>query len=267
MFDCFSPIRNFIPGLLTQPVSNSTIKWASNDKKYVKSRGYVAISTNLQTDKEYYIFYLPIVCEAWRRVGYEPILIFVINDLNNTQINLNSSIQLNDFDVGKNENKVLTAKLNSLQLKVVEQLQELNVKIYYFRSFRNYEVQLGMLARIFIGFVSSKYIQDPNAFIILSDTDLIPIRRSYYRPKKGAINIWNAFCCGNFTFKEVTYQEYPMSHVGMRKFEWMQLLMFNSRLDKFYSNRTANINRFSIVKVINDFYGENRFLMNNQIGN
>lgn len=108
---------------------------------------------------------------------------------------------------------------------------------------------------VFICFVSSKYFRDPNAFIILSDTYLI--------------HLLSAVFCGNFKHKDVTNQEYPMSNIGMRKFEWMQFLMFNSRLDKFYfGNKTANINRFSIVKVINDFYVENnRFLMNNQIGN
>ena len=110
---------------------------------------FVTISTKFDLSKEYYTFYLPIVCQSWRRVGFEPIIIIVISDVNIIQ------------------NKPFSTRLNLSQLKVIEYLKILNVKIFYLKSEKNYEITLSMISRIFIGFICQSYILNENAFYLI----------------------------------------------------------------------------------------------------
>jgi hypothetical protein len=127
---------------------------------------YVAISVYLNISQDYYMFYLPIVCEAWRRVGYEPLILVVIDaTLNNEQ---------------PSNNQAFRTHLLPLQLKVLEYLRTLRVNVLYVKALHDYEVTLAMIARIFVGFLSKAYVSNTNAFILLSDADLIPINATFY---------------------------------------------------------------------------------------
>ena len=242
-------------------------KGSINTEKQSKSyRKYVAISTSLEFAKDFYMFYLPMTCESWRRIGFEPIIIMVLSDVDEKFTDLDGfkyKIEIN--------NKQIVAKLSLLQLKVIEYLNRLQVKIYYLRSFKNYEAQIGMLARLFIGYISRDYIANDNDYIILGDTDLIPINLEYYEFKNDAqlITVWNAFCCGNFEYNNENFREYPMSHIGMKKHMWRDILKYDSQFDVFFIDDSLDVitfDRSSIVRVINDFYGKNRFVINTEIG-
>lgn len=121
-------------------------------------RKYVAISTSLEMPKDFYMFYLPITCEAWRRLGFEPIVIMILTAKDEKFIDISSLIHIPSEDVNdSDENISFRVKLNPLQLKVIEYLKLLNVNIFYLKSLKHYEVVIGMMARIFIGYISPNY--------------------------------------------------------------------------------------------------------------
>ena len=254
--------------LIGNEFNRNNIQNISQNLKSTQSyRKYVAISTSLEFEKDFYLFYLPMTCESWRRIGFEPIIILVLTEVNETFIDLNTFNYRSEI----NKNKLISANLSLLQLKVIEYLNRLQVKIFYLRSFKNYEAQIGMLARLFIGYISNDYITDDNDYIILGDTDLIPINLEYYdfEYKNDAITIWNAFCCKKFEHKKFLYREYPMSHIGMRKYMWKNILTYDSQFDVFFINRSfeiISVDRSSIVKLINHFFGQNQFVINSKMG-
>ena len=253
-------------------IINVNVKYVNNNNNNNKSNTesfgkYVAISTSLEFEKDFYMFYLPMTCESWRRIGFEPIIIIVISGVNDLFVDL----QTYNYKSEINSNKQIVAKLSRLQLKVIEYLNRLQLKVFYLKSFRNYEAQIGMLARLFIGYISNEYIANDNDYIILGDTDLIPINPQYYDFKNDSelITVWNAFCCQKFEYNNEIFREYPMSHIGMKKHMWRNILTFDSEFDVFLINSSFNsigFDRSSIVRVINDFYGQNRFVINTDIG-
>lgn len=59
-----------------------------------------------------------------------------------------------------------------------------------------------------------------------------------------------------------------MSHIGMKKHMWRDILTYDSQFDSFFINHSLdvlNFDRDSIVKVINGFFGQNRFVINSKI--
>lgn len=225
---------------------------------------YVTLSNNMDFEKDFYMFYLPMVCQGWRQVGFEPIVILVVPQQGDTFVNLSSTSYQYSDEKSPYEHE-FNATLNSLDLKVIQYLEYLNVKVFYMRSFPGYESQLGQLSRLLPGFLSKEYISDENDLIILSDSDLIPVRKSYYTMNEvdhvetNAIKIWNAFCCEPFYHRGREFDHYPMSHVGMRKHQWRYL--FEGLI---MQNQTIRMNRESVVSVFNTFYGKNCFFTKNE---
>lgn len=225
---------------------------------------YVAISASMDLEHDFYIFYLPMVCQAWRRVGFEPVVILAIPSQDDVYVNLSSATypydNNNNNDEDKHRNIEFNATLNSLDRKAIEYLEFLNVKIFYLRTYRTYEPQFGQLSRVLVGYLGKDYIGDDNDLVLLTDSDLIPIKQSYYSMNEidgietDAIKVWNAFCCDRFTYKGRVYDQFPMSHVGMRKHEWRQLVENLAR-----HNHTIGFDRRSLVNIFNSFYGRNCF--------
>lgn len=153
---------------------------------------YVVISSNFDINTDFYSFYLPITATSWRRLGVEPVVILVKS--NSTDEN------------------------NELYKKVLEYLKILNIITVNIDSPPNNELIIGMTARLFVGLLPDEIVKD-DQFIMTSDTDLLPIKESYYNiaESKDKIVLWNAFCCGSFSHKNVQYEMYPIGHIGMRK--------------------------------------------------
>jgi len=160
---------------------------------------YAILSANLQ--KDYYLFNLPMVALAWRRIDYEPIVFIVYSDI---------------------------SKLNNLSNKTIEYLNKFKVKIVLIKSPDNYENTVGMLSRLYGGLLRN--ISDDD-FLITSDSDLYPINNVYYSTRiTNSIKTWNAFCCGQFMFNQTKYTMYPLSHIGMRKFQWKEVMHVSEEL-------------------------------------
>ena len=152
-----------------------------NPIRFNNSKKLVVISIDL--NKVYHMFLLPYLTLAWRRVNYEPIFLFVI----------------------ENENQYLTnKKLRQLQ-KTTEVLNLLNVTILKIPSNEKYAFMIPMIIRLFSGILPDNLVNDDD-FILTSDADLIPINKNFYfYTNKTYIKIWNAFCCEAFEFKSKYY--------------------------------------------------------------
>lgn len=132
-------------------------------------RKYVTLSVSFEPEmaKDYYIFYLPVTCQAWRRIGYEPIIILVMPDTNEKFVDINKLLRNIPFEDENETNKPFQASLNPVQLKVIEYLNLLKVKIFYLKSLRKYEVEIAMVSRIFIGYIGQHYIGINNRQFII----------------------------------------------------------------------------------------------------
>ena len=216
---------------------------------------YVLISTSVQESKDFYTIYLPVVCQAWLKIHFQPIVVLVLSD---------SFIRPSN-----GSSRHFRTRLNLMQLKVIEYLKRMpQVKIYYFTAKPGYDVATGMLARMFVGFMTERYIESDNDFVLLSDSDLVPIDATYYELPTDAnvmanqIVIWNAHCCGNLSFRGKSYQQYPMSHIGMTKRHWRRIIQFDmARQSTSLDDATTySFSSDSIERKLENFYNEANYM-------
>ena len=166
-------------------------------------RRFAIISSNLFSESDY-MFNLPFVALAWRRLGIEPIVLLVKSNI---------------------------TKPKELTNKTIEYLNKFRVKTVYVQSPDNYDVTVGMLSRLFAGLLPRSMVKDQD-FVLTTDSDLIPIDKNYYSiDNSNHIRAWNAFCCEPFTFENKEYNMYPLSHIGMRKYQWSEMMMVNSSVN------------------------------------
>lgn len=195
------------------------------------SKNYVVISSNVDLANDFYYFQIPLAVLAWRRIGYEPVVIFVVTEKN----------------------------LNPLLNKSIEYLNKLNTKYLFLKCSNEYDKLIGMVSRIFIGLIPSEIINDQD-WVIVSDTDILPINRNYYQVENfDSIRILNAYCCGNFEYKNKKYLMFPMAHIGMKKKIWKKILGLDEEGLSFSSE--------SMLKRLEEFYdSKEKVKKNNQFG-
>ena len=160
--------------------NNNKYSSISTPKCLNNSKNFVLISIDINSNKEYYMFLLPYITVAWRRLNYEPILLFVTDQKN------------------------LSIKKQKKLRKTNEYLSFLNVTILKVPSEEKYSFMVPMIIRLFSGILPGNLVND-NDFVITSDADLIPVNEKYYiHSKTNSIIIWNAFCCKPFKFKSMS---------------------------------------------------------------
>ncbi|CAF0762906.1 unnamed protein product [Brachionus calyciflorus] len=189
-------------GLQTSNSSNNTVN-------YNVSENYVLLATNIdEENKLFYFFYLPIVVESWRRLGFEPVILVISSKEDN----------LDDLKNVKNATRI-----------TLKYLKKLNTSLVLVKSEKKFGVMTSMISRLFVGAID--FLKDED-FIITSDSDLIPIKKSYYEINdREAVCVWNAFCCGQFKHLNRTFNMYPMGHIGMKKKHWRGVIELNSTLE------------------------------------
>lgn len=183
---------------------------------------YALLSSNIDdTNNLFYIFYLPFTAQAWRTVGYEPVVLLVTSQKNN---------------------------LTRYALKTIEYLNLLNVKLVYIDCDPDYQVITSMVGRLFVGVLDEEIVKEQD-FVITSDADLIPLQKSYYEANinNTEIKVWNAFCCGNFDFKGKSIAMYPIGHIGMRKYQWKEMMQLND---------STKLTTKSVIEVIKRFFDD-----------
>ena len=185
---------------------------------------YVILSANLDDLKsDFYFYYLPITCASWRRIYYEPIVILVSADF---------------------------SKLNDEGKLVIEYLNDMKVKTVRLKIRKELNLFVSMISRIFVGLLSDDLVNDED-FVITSDADIIPFDKKYYYSFKAESDIvlWNAYCCGSFDFKGKQYTMYPLSHIGMRKKHWRQVM--NIQPEDY-----GKLNKETIMKIMKELHGD-----------
>ena len=182
---------------------------------------------------QHYIFHLPITALSWRRIGFEPIV----------------------FIVHTNQSNV-----NNLDQTVIKNLRLIGVRVVYVQTFVAYEKITAMVIRLFCGLLPNDIVGEQD-FIITSDTDLYPIKSSYYNHRLIDMNdqiiVWNAYCCGSFEHNNQKYTMYPLGHVGMKKYMWKRVMQL--------SNYDEAISGQLVLNEINHIFGYNSTKRNHEI--
>ena len=201
---------------------------SSQDKFYGKK--YVVISATLEHFKDHYMFQIPLVTQAWRRLNFEPI-IFVVA-YNNTP--------------------------NKLAEVVLKYLKILNVKVVNIQTkVNNYEVIIGMVSRLFCGLLPDYLVKD-NDFIITSDTDLFPISEDYFTfDSSDSIKLWNHGSCDDFEYRNKMYEMHTLLHIGMLKRQWKEVMQLDFKSDKLDGD--------SVLNLIKKMYGDSYLKQNHEI--
>jgi hypothetical protein len=202
-----------------------------------KFRKYAILSVSLIPSSDFYFFHLPMLVKAWERIGYKTIVLVVASKF---------------------------PPQDKLGAKTIEYLEKFNAKVINLETVNNYEVIISLVSRLFSSLIDDSIINDDD-FVITSDTDLYPIDSNYYLDdeklsKNESIFLWNAFCCGNFNFKNRSYRMYPMGHIGMRKKYWRSVMNFNQK-------KKAELNSKFMLDYLSDFFkGDRKIKENDKIG-
>lgn len=196
----------------------------------VNERVYSVVSVSLDSNYFYY-FHLPYICLSWRRVGIEPIVILVSSSFSNL---------------------TYTAR------KTLEYLDKLGVKQYNLKVKKNYDRILSMHSRIFIGLLPNNFTNDED-YLITTDSDLLPLSSNYYNffSNDDKIKVTNSDCCANFKFKLNEYKMYPMGCIGMKKWQWREVIELKK--EETFDENTINA---SISRILgNEFIVKNEELV------
>ncbi len=194
---------------------------------------YAVISIDLDTNLDFYLFYLPITCLSWRLINFEPLILAVISE---------------------------TTFSNNLVLKTMEYLNNFQFKVIYLKSEPNYSKMTGMLARLFIGVVDE--MLSDNDFIFQTDADLLPINKTYYNnfDNTDSIKLFDVSSfqspIGKFNYKGIDYQMFFMGHIGMTKKQWREVMQFD---------QTNKLTGNEILNLVRQFYGDSRIKTNEKI--
>ena len=149
-----------------------------------------------------YCYYLPYVALAWRRIGFEPVVVLVGSQAT--------------FD------RMPLLKLLSDDLKVTH---------YFIDADRSRSISTSQLVRLYAGFLSHELEADRHAFILVADVDLLPITRHRFDVHTNETNYIlavNAHCCPQESFSYENLQHihyYPMSYVGMSRDRWRAIFL------------------------------------------
>ncbi|RNA32007.1 hypothetical protein BpHYR1_053322 [Brachionus plicatilis] len=195
---------------------------------------YALMAVNIdERKKTFYFFYLPFAAQAWKRLGFQPIVLLVSTEQGD----------LNNFN-----------NQNGPALKTIKYLKKLGATVKLIKSQKYYGLMTSMICRLFVGALD---FLDEEDYVVTSDSDLMPIRSQYYEIKDmEAITAWNSECCGNFMHKNRSYKMYPMGHIGMKKKHWKGVMNLTS---------DAEIQTKTIIDLLEAFFSSNHVKKDNEI--
>jgi hypothetical protein len=191
---------------------------------------FAVISTSLASEsKFYYMLYIPICAIAWRRIGYEPLVLMV-----------------------RNRNSTL----NGVSYKTIQYLKKFRIRVLNIEAPLENANQLGMIARLFLGGLPDDIVHDDD-FLLTTDSDLLPIKKNYFNfYNTKAISILNAFNIGKVMYRNKEVDMYPMAYVGMRKWQWRGVMNLS---------RNFKLNGEMIMSHMREIHGVTQFRKNTDI--
>ena len=200
-------------------------------EKPISNGHYAAISIDLDTNREFYIFYLPITCLSWRLVNFEPIILAAVS------------------------NSTFSSKL---VLKTLEYLDYFKFKIIYLNTLPQYSTMVGMISRLLVGLIDEL---SENDFIFQTDADLLPINKSYYNRFDNTSSIKHfdvssfQTWMGEFGYNGTNYMMLFMGHIGMTKKQWREVMQFNDKM---------KLDSGIVLNLVKQFYGNSSIKKNNE---
>ena len=199
-------------------------KTKTTETHRVSAKHYVFISS---TFDENYTFNLPVVVHSWRRLNIEPVIAIIYDDVH------------------------FKYKENSSAAHVIKYLEKINIRIISLNVDQNNSIVISQVIRLFGGILSNDILNDQD-FLMTSDSELAPLKLNYYHVNLNTSNpkitLWNAFCCGSFSFENKMYEMYPIGHIGMTKKEWRDVMELNFDDYKF--------DGASVLKKLREFFGK-----------
>ena len=145
-----------------------------------------------------YAFYLPLTVWAWRRIGFESIVLII----------------------GTRKEWVASPILSI----VLEHLERLKTTVLFVDAAVDNRSMLGQTSRLFVFNMEGFPGQDDD-YLITSDSDLWPLRLEHFAPRTGYdLVLVHSECCGYFKLRNERYQMIPMSHVGAKVSVWKQMI-------------------------------------------
>lgn len=181
-----------------------------------------------------YAFYLPLTVVAWRRIGFES-LVLIVGD-----------------KVEWQNDPILSYVLDNLQ-----NLQP-DVTVLFMAAKSVNRMMLSQTARIFVANMEG-FPGRPSDFIMTTDSDLWPLRKEHYYLPEGNIEsrlmLLHSDCCRPFKFGGRSYKMQPMSHVGASVATWREI--FNHH-DSNIGNSSVAIAKDSesILNYFQKIFGE-----------
>lgn len=171
-------------------------------------RNYTVFSITTGNNSEDYIFYLPLTTLAWKRIGFNSVILVV-----------------------GASNKSTSDPLISYVLSKCLELDAVVIHIY---SPTANAVTISQVGRLFAANILRAARADVELiYLVTSDADLWPIHPDVYRlPSDIAVLSLNFNCCSSFPHRDRNYTMLPMCNIGMRVMTWNNITQQDGILPK-----------------------------------
>lgn len=166
-----------------------------------------------------YAFYLPLTVVAWRRIGFESVVL-IVGEKDEWQ-----------------RHPVLSHVLKALaDLKT-------SATVLFIPADEENRSMLSQTARIFAANMAA-FPGRSGDLIMTTDADLWPLRREHFYQPAGIdrpLTLVHSDCCGQFTFNGRSYRMLPMSHIGASVAVWRQMVNVYPSSSSPLANDSATI--------------------------
>ena len=192
-----------------------------------------------------YAFDLPLTALAWKRIGYESLVVLV------------GSIQ--------------QWKSSELFDQVLSYLRQKASVVIFLEAEPQNAVMLSQVLRLFV----SSFIPElsnlgvDDVYLVTSDADLWPLQKEYYDlTSNKSILSTNSDCCGSFKHNDEAYKMLPMANIGMNVNTWLNVTkrfkLSPRSVDEvleYFSREFGSLAKESVVKGENDgWYMDQRMI-------
>lgn len=174
------------------------------------SKKYAVFSatTYMHNESQVYMFYLPLTTLAWKRIGFNSVILVV----------------------GCSKDSMTDPLIRF----VLSRCLELDAFIIHIYSPQKNARTISQVGRLFTGNILHAAFADVDSvYLLTSDSDLWPIHPDIYKlPPNVLMLSLNSECCDPFTHRKVKYRMVPMCNIGMRVATWNNLTEQHSILPK-----------------------------------
>ena len=218
----------FIEGILLLTAPETSIENVAQ-KLNESGRHFAVFACSTPDQKSHrafdYAFYLPLTALAWRRIGFESIVLII-----------------GEKSEWKNH-PILSYTLESLNALP-------HVTVLFISANVENRGMLSQTARMFLANMDA-FPGVSTDHIMTTDADLWPLRKEHYYVPQGidrSLILVHSKCCAPFDFAGRSYPMFPMCNIGASAATWRQIINTNSSV--------VAKDPKSILKYFESFFGE-----------